>query len=306
MEIIRITAGEAQEKMNRGALPIHTLPADHFCRLHLPGARNACVYQVSFIGDIKTIVAQHDQPLILYGSSNHSQDAEVAAEKLVREGYQKVFVLDGGLDAWQAAGLPVEGDKMPQPDPATHLPNVDGIYKLDTAASLVGWAGRNQNSKHFGTLQLKSGQIQIEGKGISGHLVVDMESMENINLAGNDLQPVLIAHLKSDDFFFTKLFPTATFTIEEGRIADPASLTAANCQLQGSLTLRAVSRELAFPATITPRDNGNLGVEAHYDLDRTLWNIIYGSSRFFEHLGMHTVFETISIELRLVLEPLKE
>jgi polyisoprenoid-binding protein YceI len=306
MEIKYITAHEAQEKLTRGAQPIHTLPADHFNSLHLPGACNACVYQVSFPDDIKAIVDRTDIPLVLYSSSNKSRDAEVAAEKLVREGYRQVYVLAGGLKAWQAAGFPVQGDRMPQPDPATHLANIDGVYALDTAASLVGWAGRNQNSKHFGTLQLKSGQIQIQDKAISGQLLVDMDSMENINLAGNDLQPVLIAHLKSDDFFFTKLFPTATFTIEQGLIADPAPLTAANCQLQGSLTLRAVSRELAFPATITPRENGGLGVEAHFDLDRTLWNIIYGSSRFFEHLGMHTVFENISIELRLVFEPLKE
>jgi polyisoprenoid-binding protein YceI len=306
MEIKYITAHEAQERLTQGALPIHTLPADHFNCLRLPGACNACVYQVSFPDDIKAIVGQRDIPLILYGSSNKSRDAEVAAEKLVREGYCQVYVLAGGLKAWQAAGLPVQGDRLPQPDPATHLTNVDGAYALNTTASLVGWAGRNQNSKHFGTLQLKSGQMQIQDKAISGRLVVDMESMENINLAGNDLQPVLISHLKSDDFFFTKLFPTATFTIEQGRISDPAPLTAANCLFQGSLTLRAVSRELAFPATITPRENGNLGVEAHFDLDRTLWNIIYGSSRFFEHLGMHTVFENISIELRLVFDTLKE
>ena len=43
-------------------------------------------------------------------------------------------------------------------------------------------------------------------------------------------------------------------------------------------------------------------MEAHFDLDRTQWNVIYGSSRFFEHLGMHMVFDQISIELRLILQ----
>jgi rhodanese-related sulfurtransferase len=302
--INRISAGEAREKIDRGALVIHTLPAEHFQCTHLPGARNACVYQVSFLNDIKAIAGKLDQPLVLYGSSPHSLDAEAAAEKLLRAGYTQVYVLQGGLEAWQAAGLPVEGQNAPLPDPATHLPKVDGEYRLDTAASLVGWAGRNQNNKHFGTLKLKSGHIRVQDSAIGGQLVVDMESIENINLAGNDLQPILIAHLKSDDFFFTKLFPTATFTIEGGRLEDQAPLTAANCLLKGTLTLRAISRELEFPATITPRADGGLGLEAHFDLDRTQWNIIYGSSRFFEHLGMHTVFDCISVELRLVLAPL--
>ena len=72
--------------------------------------------------------------------------------------------------------------------------------------------------------------------------------------------------------------------------------------LKGSLSLRGVTKNLDFPAIITVREDGSLGLEAHFDLDRTRWNIIYGSSRFFEHLGMHTVFDQISIELRLVLQ----
>lgn len=42
-------------------------------------------------------------------------------------------------------------------------------------------------------------------------------------------------------------------------------------------------------------------VEAHFAIDRTNWGIIYGSARFFEHLGMHQVFDEISLCLRLVL-----
>ena len=72
--------------------------------------------------------------------------------------------------------------------------------------------------------------------------------------------------------------------------------------LKGSLSLRGATKDLDFPATIAIWEDGSLGFEAHFDLDRTRWNIIYGSSRFFEHLGMHTVFDQISIELRLVLK----
>ncbi len=67
-QINHINAHEAREKIARDAQAIHTLPADHFQCAHLPGARNACVYQVSFLNDIKAIVDKRDQPLILYGS----------------------------------------------------------------------------------------------------------------------------------------------------------------------------------------------------------------------------------------------
>jgi len=44
------------------------------------------------------------------------------------------------------------------------------------------------------------------------------------------------------------------------------------------------------------------GIITHFDMDRTRWGVIYGSSRFFEHLGMHLVFDLISFQIRLVFE----
>ncbi len=301
MDIAYIKPEEAVIKIKEGGLLIHTLPSDHFAQAHLPGATNACVYQVTFLDDVRALGANKDEVIILYGSSSHSHDAVMAAEKLHRDGYHQVFVLDGGMAAWLSAGLPVEGDMAKRDvNPETLLPSVDGKYQLDTGASVVEWAGRNANSKHYGTLRLKSGHLVIQERSVTGELVVDMEAMENINLSGDALQPVLIAHLKSDDFFFTRLFPTATFVIEKGEIADAPYRTCTNSTLKGSLNLRGVTKDIDCAATISQRENNGLALEAHFDLDRTRWNVIYGSTRFFEHLGMHTVFDQISIELRLI------
>ena len=53
-------------------------------------------------------------------------------------------------------------------------------------------------------------------------------------------------------------------------------------------------------ATVTPTADRRMAAEAHFDFDRVRWGIIYGSRRFFEHLGMHGVFDMISIQLRIV------
>jgi hypothetical protein len=63
---------EALLKIKDGALLIHTLPAEHFAKIHLPAAANACVYQLTFIDDMRTIGADKDSVIVLYGSSNHS------------------------------------------------------------------------------------------------------------------------------------------------------------------------------------------------------------------------------------------
>ena len=43
---------------------------------------------------------------------------------------------------------------------------------------------------------------------------------------------------------------------------------------------------MRFEATVNLRPDGGYAIEAHFDIDRTQWGIIYGSSRFFKHLGM--------------------
>ena len=112
---------------------------------------------------------------------------------------------------------------------------------------------------------------------------------------------MLEAHLRSDDFFFTKMFPKATFTIKEANRIEPGWLTAPNYHVNGELKLRGVSADFEFDATVALIENGSLAMETHFDIDRTCWNVIYGSTRFFEHLGMHKVFDLLSFQIRLIV-----
>ena len=300
MKLQIITARQAKEMQTQGAIVIHTLPNEHYQCQHIPEARNACVYMVTFLDEVHKISHDQNKPIILYGSGTDSKDAQMAAEKLIRAGYEKVYVLEGGIAEWRREGFAVEGDGTTEPGPGTTLPDISGRYTLDKELSRVYWTGRNQNSKHFGEVRFTEGFLAIQQREINGRLVADMDSIENFNLAGDSLQPVLIAHLKSDDFFFTKLFPAATLTIDKGMISSSANLTSPNTEVSAALELRGVNKNISFNATTYLVDQGVLGLEAHFDIDRTDWGIIYGSTKFFQHLGMHTVFDNISIELRLV------
>jgi hypothetical protein len=66
------------------------------------------------------------------------------------------------------------------------------------------------------------------------------------------------------------------------------------------LELTGGSAGLDFQATVSVSAENLISAEAHFDVDRTRWNIIYGSSRFFEHLGMHLVFDLISFQIKIV------
>ncbi len=280
---------------------IHTLTNDHFQKVHLPSAQNASVFEVIFLEQMNSITDNKTAEIVLYGSSERSMDAFTAAEKLQAEGYRQIKILKGGIASWRALGYPLEGEFADiASDPETRLILQDGKYRVDTEQSSIEWAGRNPNTRHFGTVRISDGQIQIENDTITGVIEMDMNSIENMSLEGDELQPVLLSHLKSDDFFLVKVFPTAKIMINGGKLAEEPYLSSPNYEVDGTLDLRGVKADLSFLATITNTDDNGLIAEAHFDIDRTRWDVIYGSTRFFEHIGMHLVFDLISFQVKLV------
>ncbi|MGB5423621.1 MAG: YceI family protein [Desulfobacterales bacterium] len=297
-----LEAGELMERIKNkeSLLLIDTLTGSHFEKVHLPGARSACVFEVNFLEQVKAIAESRKAEIVLYGSSARSRDALTAAEKLLREGYENISVLTGGLEAWRARGFEPQGDQPDMADPETVLRLDDGNYNVDIDQSVIEWSGRNPNNKHFGTVGIKKGQVEVKNGLFTGVLDIDMDSIDNINLKGDELHPVLTSHLKSDDFFFVKIFPTATLTITEGRAYKTPFLSSPNYDFKATLELRGVKADLAFQATVTKTEDGGLAAESHFDIDRTRWKVIYGSARFFENLGMHLVFDLISFQVKIV------
>lgn len=302
-DISKISPEELHKKINKtdGFVLIDVLSNDHFNMGHLPGAKNACVFEVVFLDNVTKIVSNKDQEIVVYGSSAKSMDAVTAAEKLVRAGYKKVQALEGGLLEWLSSGFGIEGDESAmKPDLEAPISSEDKTYKIDIEQSVIEWTGRNPNTRHHGTVQLSKGEILVHHGQIGGTFEIDMKSIKNINLEGDPLQPVLVSHLMSDDFFFVDIFPKATFTITSAKQIKDATPTEPNFEVQGVFELRGIKKETAFVATAGPSTEGEVKIEAHFDIDRTGWNIIYGSRRFFEHLGMHLVFDFISIQLYIV------
>jgi rhodanese-related sulfurtransferase len=278
---------------------IDVLTGSHFEKVHLPRARSACVFEVIYIEQVKAIAENKKTEIVLYGSSSQSRDALVAAEKLQREGYENISVLMGGLEEWRARGFELQGDQPDISEPETMLRLDDGKYSIDTDLSVIEWSGRNPNSKHFGTVGIKKGQVEVKDSMVTGVVDIDMETIDNINLKGSELHPILISHLKSDDFFFVKMFPAAVLTITNGRAAKTPFLGFPNYSFEATLELKGIKADLDFQATVTKKDDGSLSAEAHFDIDRTRWQVIYGSARFFENLGMHLVFDLISFQVKI-------
>ncbi|MFW5735258.1 MAG: YceI family protein [Oceanidesulfovibrio sp.] len=307
-----LTARELVQWQNEGR-PfniVNVLPAEEWAKRRIPGSKNACVYEVTFISQMREIAPDKNAPLVIQGAGADTLDGPMAAEKLLYKGWSDVHLLVGGLDAWAAEGFTLEGTHATIPDmPEDVFEPRDGGYAVDIDESLVEWTGRSPKGRHVGTVKLSHGKLQVREGALNGLFELDMSTIDNIDLREDEeLRQMLHAHLASEDFFLTSLFPTAKYVLDSGTMLRDAIPGSPNYEFHGRLELRGASHALSFPATVRPFAGDllaglepGISVEAHFDLDRTKWGAVYGSGKFFRHLGYHLVYDLVSFEIRLVV-----
>lgn len=272
------------------------LPEDFACR-HIAGAANACVYEMVFLDRVAECVPDRDRSVVVYDDSGTTLAARTAKEKLARAGYRSVAILEGGVRAWQAAGFKVEST-APLPQPATLH---DGVYRVDAEKSAVEWTGRNINNRHHGRIAISGGEVILaDGRPVSGRFVLDMNTIINLDLQDEGWRGMLLRHLKSEDFFDVERYPEATFEVRGAAAIAQATPGTPNMEIAGLLTIKEMSRSICFPAIIAAQEDGTIKAHAAFNLDRTLWNVCYGSGKLYERLGMHLVNDLISMELFIV------
>jgi polyisoprenoid-binding protein YceI/rhodanese-related sulfurtransferase len=301
--ITKIDSVELQRRLreDRDVALIDVLPEEYFNAQHLPRARRAGVYEVTFLDQIKTLGLKPDDTLVLYGAGRGSLDSAVAAQKLELAGFTRLMDFSGGRAAWAEAGGAFEG-------PGALLEAQFGpdllAYSISIQKSAIEWIGRNLNSIHHGTLRVSSGSVSLRaGLLQSGTILLDMRSIENTSLPDPAYRPVLEAHLKSDDFFDVENFPSAKLVIRSA-VARPGATPGMPSQtITADLTIKDITHAIEFPAIVALGTDGNLNALAQFDIDRTRWNVIYGSGRFFQMLGKNLVNDAITLLVKLVATP---
>lgn len=293
-----ITCEELKRRVREGAVLLDVLPPEEYARCHLPGALNACIYEVVFMETVGKLLPDRSKPVVVYDATGSTRAAPLARERLMTAGYSDVSVLGGGIAAWAAGGNPLEraaGDEPGEPQ------LLDRTYRLDTEHSVLEWTGRNINNRHCGRIALAGGEIVIRaGSLVSGSITLDMGSISNLDLRDEGYRGMLLNHLLSEDFFDVARFPTAEVTLAGWDAIADATPGTPNYLVQGALTIKGITRGIRFPAVIAPQEDGSLKAQAAIDFDRTLWNVAYGSGKLFERLGMHLVNDLISVELFIV------
>ena len=287
-----------QLKTPKPPLLVDVRSEESFASAHLPSARNNCVYKVVFMEQMEALHADRNAPVCVYGNSEETFESRMAAEKLIRAGFTDVQELRAGFDGWSAAGLPVEEGNLPPPVAREAL---DGIHEIDLQQSRLEWIGRNLLNRHSGWLCIKSGFLRFSrSKLTGGEFIFDMNGILCEDLKGDPMCEVLINHLRSDDFFDTQLYPEARYVITGSSVLGDAAPGVPNLSIRGNLTLKNVTLPLELQATAGFTEEGKMAAQAVLSFDRTLWNIIYGSGRFFRDLGQNLVNNLVEVQVRIV------
>lgn len=163
-------------------------------------------------------------------------------------------------------------------------------------ASKVEWFAEKVTGKHNGTVALKSGQIELDGKTIvGGTFSMDMATINTLDLEG-EYKGKLDRHLKSADFFDVDNHAIATFKIK--KTAPISGVEGFNTEVTGDLTLKGITHEISFPAKIEVKDD-KLAAYGEMIIDRTKYDIKYGSTSFFDSLGDKAIMNDFTMKISI-------
>ncbi|AWG22157.1 lipid-binding protein [Flavobacterium faecale] len=161
--------------------------------------------------------------------------------------------------------------------------------KIDTAKSSIAWVGKKVTGQHNGTVNFKDGLIIFKSnKVVGGKFTVDMTSMTATDLSG-EYQEKLNGHLKADDFFGTDKFATATLVFKKIAVKAKDLYT---------VTADLVIKGKTSPVTFDLAVKGN-SATTKFNVDRTKYDIKYGSGSFFSNLGDKAINDEFELAVDL-------
>ena len=174
-----------------------------------------------------------------------------------------------------------------------------GAYNLLVDSSKVAWLGTELTTKtHFGSLRAQSGNLKIDKDGrVAGNITIDMQSILVEDLKGRSKE-VLENHLKSDDFFGTNNFPTATLEFRSLNRYDNDG----GQIFKGNLTIKGITNEVEFSAKLV-KQTPLLHAIGKLVFDRSKYNVRFRSGSFFDDLGDKLILDDIEVDINLIAEP---
>lgn len=160
--------------------------------------------------------------------------------------------------------------------------------EVNVSDSKISWKGYKVTGEHEGTISLKNGSLQFDGNTLKGgSFTMDMTSINTTDLQG-EYKGKLDGHLKSADFFGVEAHPTASLKITSAEGSN------GKYNVKADLTIKKITQPVEFVMYV--KENS---ASAFVKIDRTKFDIKYGSSSFFDNLKDKAIYDEFDLNVNL-------
>jgi len=161
--------------------------------------------------------------------------------------------------------------------------------KEEIKSSQIVWKGYKVTGSHQGTMNLKSGSLSFEDEQlVGGEFIIDMSSLTCTDLSG-EYKGKLEGHLKSGDFFDVVEFPTTNLNFTKVMSSGKNSYN-----ITADLTIKGITQSILFDVSVYGKK-----ATANIKIDRTKFNVKYGSGSFFEGLQDNLIYDEFDLVIDL-------
>ncbi|MDR6846004.1 YceI family protein [Flavobacterium granuli] len=162
-------------------------------------------------------------------------------------------------------------------------------YKIDVSKSIIKWEGKKITGQHEGTINFKEGYLVFKNKKVTGgSFIADMATLSNTDQTGSS-KTKLEGHLRSEDFFSIDNNKTSTLVFKS--IASKGNNT---YLINADLTIKGITNSIQFDLVV----NGKKATAA-LTINRTKYDIKYGSGSYFDDLGDKTIYDDFDLNVTL-------
>lgn len=138
----------------------------------------------------------------------------------------------------------------------------------DVKHSEVKWKGTKKVGEHYGTINLKSGNIiMTNGKIAGGEFIIDMKGINIKDTDDEGDKKDIIKDISSKQFFNIAQFPTTKFVITGYE----------NGELIGNLTIKGITNKVKFKTTYKLENNKVVANTISFTIDRQKWELKFGN-----------------------------
>lgn len=164
--------------------------------------------------------------------------------------------------------------------------------EINLKQSDITWTGKKIGGSHTGEIKIKSGYFEFKNNAlIAGKIVIDMTSITNTDLEDASSKQKLVGHLKSDDFFGVEKYPTSSFVVTKA-----SKMKNGKATVSGTITIKGKTDNITFDVV----QKGNI-YTAQMKIDRSKFDVRYGSNSFFANLGNKTIDNIFVLDVKLTL-----